>query len=285
MVFICSRPRVGGMTQFSPNKFKFNISQLFDKTQTRNRPAYVTPVDSEIAPAKDQLSPKGIVGHCFIPSLAVDSSVKVVHRVAFVPSTEFCLPFENVEQQWTRERFRPVDVAPAASEVHATKNQLLPTKEIVGQFQTQISSFIPSPAASFSATEPSGLARAPSAGTCPRFDVTRRRILVTDSAAATASAASTAVETAEEGLSSVGRRSLVGQRSAEEAVGFFAASLRRRWGIVAAREYARLRLNRLSYVRAAPGARSGQLCSASGDADGTHCLFSAEAFRAGIRAY
>ena len=68
----------------------------------------------------------------------------------------------------------------------------------------------------------------------------------------------------------------MGARSAEEAMGFFAASLSRRWGIVAAREYARLRLNRLSYVRAAPGARSGQLCSASGDADGTHCLFSAE---------
>ena len=74
----------------------------------------------------------------------------------------------------------------------------------------------------------------------------------------------------------------MGARSAEEAVGFFAASLRRLWGIV---EYARLRLNRLSYVRAAPGARSVQLCSASGDADCAHCLFSAEAFRAGIRAY
>ena len=77
----------------------------------------------------------------------------------------------------------------------------------------------------------------------------------------------------------------MGARSAEEAVGFFAASLRRRWGIAAAREYARLRLNRLSYVGTGPGARSAQMCSASRNADGTRCLFSAEAFRAGIRAY
>jgi hypothetical protein len=77
----------------------------------------------------------------------------------------------------------------------------------------------------------------------------------------------------------------MGARSAVEAVGFFASSLRRRWGIVAVREYARLRLNRLSYVGAASGARSAQLCTAPRDADGVACLFSAAVFRAGIRAY
>ena len=77
----------------------------------------------------------------------------------------------------------------------------------------------------------------------------------------------------------------MGARSAVEAQSFFASSLRRRWGIVAVREYARLRLNRLGYVGAAVGARSAQLSSAPRDADGAACLFSAAAFRAGIRAY
>ncbi len=77
----------------------------------------------------------------------------------------------------------------------------------------------------------------------------------------------------------------MGARSAVEAQGFFASSLRRRWGIVAVREYARLRLNRLCYVGAVVGGRSAQLSSAPRDADGAACHFSAAAFRAGIRAY
>ena len=77
----------------------------------------------------------------------------------------------------------------------------------------------------------------------------------------------------------------MGARSAAEALGIFSSSLRRRWGLVAVREYARLRLNRVCYVGAAAGARAAQVSSAWLDVAGEASVFSASALWAGVRAH
>ena len=76
----------------------------------------------------------------------------------------------------------------------------------------------------------------------------------------------------------------MGARSCAEAQGVFVSSLRRRWGIVSVREYARLRLARVCYVGSAPRIRSSQMSSVS-EAWDAPPVFSLSTFRAGVWAH
>jgi hypothetical protein len=80
------------------------------------------------------------------------------------------------------------------------------------------------------------------------------------------------------------RWSSMGARSCAEAEGIFSALLRRRWGIVSVREYARMRLARVCYVGSAPRIRSSQVSSVS-EAWDQAPVFSLSAFQAGAWAH
>ena len=77
----------------------------------------------------------------------------------------------------------------------------------------------------------------------------------------------------------------LGARSHAEAHGSFVVSLRRHWGLTSLREYARLRLSRVCYVGSAPSVRSAQLAGPDSARVGHLAAFSAESFRAGVRAH
>ena len=78
----------------------------------------------------------------------------------------------------------------------------------------------------------------------------------------------------------------MGARSCAEAEGVFVSLLRRRWGIVSVREYARMRLARVCYVGSAPRIRSSQMASVSEAWDpGPAPVFSLSAFQAGAWAH
>ena len=76
----------------------------------------------------------------------------------------------------------------------------------------------------------------------------------------------------------------MGARSCAEAEGVFVSLLRRRWGIVSVREYARLRLARVCYVGSAPRIRSSQMSSVS-EAWDPPPVFCLSTFRAGVWAH
>jgi hypothetical protein len=80
-----------------------------------------------------------------------------------------------------------------------------------------------------------------------------------------------------------GQWARLGARSRANAVGYFASIFRRRWGITAVREYARLRIERLGFVGAWGGARAALV--AAPVAEPVSSVFSASAFQAGVWAH
>lgn len=73
----------------------------------------------------------------------------------------------------------------------------------------------------------------------------------------------------------------MGSRNLAEALSVVVSTLRRRWGLAAVREYARLRLNRLCYVGGSGRCpRSMQMAGPAADQDVDGVVFSASAFGA-----